>query len=106
MFRIAFKLLYLTGCLVDIGKEAAGRFAVEASGGNECVMSLFALRPGLGIELDPVIPALLGWKRGQMNATGSGIEGFTASFSLIAGCMNTLPGFLRVHSPNLEFAVL
>ena len=34
MLRIAFKLLHLAGDLVDVGKQPAGRFAVEAGGGN------------------------------------------------------------------------
>src|SRR6266851_2964682 len=50
MLRVALKLRDLSGCLIDIGKKSASRFAVEADGRNEVVMLFDATRPGVGIE--------------------------------------------------------
>src|SRR5260370_1169947 len=58
MLRVAFKLRDLSGCLIDVGKKPAGRFAVEADGGNEVVMLFDAARPCFSIEFNPLIPVL------------------------------------------------
>ncbi len=79
MLGIAFKLLHLAGDFVDVGEQPAGGFAVEAGGGNERVVTLLAPRPRLRIELGPVVPALLGWKRREMTAARAGIERLAAS---------------------------
>src|SRR5262249_19715875 len=59
-----FKLLNLIGVFVDISKQAASRLAVEAGGGNELIVPLFTLRPGLRIQFCPIIPAFF-WREGR-----------------------------------------
>src|SRR5207302_11254847 len=45
MFGVALVLADLQRLAVDVGKKAAGRFAVEASGWNEHVVALDTARP-------------------------------------------------------------
>src|SRR5262249_61422005 len=68
MLGVALELADLAGCAVDVGEQAARRFAVEAGGGHQHVAALDALGPGPGVELDPVVPALLGRERGKVDA--------------------------------------
>src|SRR5258705_11861460 len=101
MFRIAFKLLNLTGDFINVGKQTAGGFAVETGGGNERVMTLFALWPRARIEFGPIIPAFLWWEGCEMIAARAGIEGFPAGFSLFAGggyCFFVLRNFHTVSA--------
>src|SRR5260370_36276460 len=58
MLRVAFKLRDLPRFLIDVCKKPAGRFAVEADGGNEVVMLFDATRPGVRIEFNAVVPLL------------------------------------------------
>ena len=75
MFGIAFELLSFARDFVDVSEQAAGRFAVEARGWHERVVTLDALRPRARVELGPVVSALLRLKRGEMAATRSWVEG-------------------------------
>src|SRR6202011_5141425 len=68
MLRVAFKLRDLSGCLIDVGKKPARRFAVEADGGNEVVMLFDAARPCFSIKFNPVIPLLARRIRGEVAA--------------------------------------
>src|SRR5262249_40427816 len=94
----ALKLLYHAGCFIDVGEQTAGRFTVEASCWNECVVSLLAPRPSLWIKFNPIVPTLFRWKRREMNATWTRIERFTTSGSLFAGCVNTGVGVVSRHA--------
>ena len=120
MFGIAFELLYLTSDFVDVSKQAAGRFAVEASGWNERIVTFFTLWPGARIEFGPIVPAFFGWKGGEVNAGRSGIESFAHWFvlgeSLLSGsrnvyqqtspCFMFLPNLVRTATLRLLRAVL
>ena len=96
MFGIAFKLLNLARDFVDVGEQAASGFAIETSGGDQSVVTLFALRPGLRIEFSPVVPTLF-WRIGsKMNpararkilAARFGLRGI-ASGRLLTSCSST-----------------
>src|SRR5436190_20402662 len=63
MMRVALELADRAVALVHPRDEAAGGFAVEADRRHELVVLLDAARPGLRIELDPVVPLLDRWKR-------------------------------------------
>src|SRR5439155_20518088 len=76
ILRIAFELLNLISVFVDIGEQSARRLAVETGRRHELIASLFAPRPGLRIQLSPIIPALLRRKRREMNTRRAWIEGF------------------------------
>ena len=97
MLGIAFKLLNLAGDFVDVGEQPARRFAVEAGGGNERVVPLLALRPGLRIKLGPIVPALLWRKRREMTPARAGIESFVARKGFIAGRFGCLVFLRWVH---------
>src|SRR5258705_5016504 len=85
MFRIAFKLLNLTGDFINVGKQTAGGFTVETGGGNERVMTLFALWPRARIEFGPIVPAFLWWEGCEMVAARAGVESLATGFGLFAG---------------------
>src|SRR5579862_1482671 len=68
MHGIAFEFGNLPVRFIDVGEEAAGGFAVEADGWDELVVLLHAARPGLGIEFDPIVPALDRRTGGEMAA--------------------------------------
>src|SRR5258708_19224644 len=85
MFRIAFKLLNLTSDFINVGKQTAGGFTVETGGGNERVMTLFALWPRARIEFGPIVPAFLWWEGCEMVAARAGVEGLATGFGLFAG---------------------
>ena len=76
MFGIAFELLNLARSFVNVGKETAGRLAIETSRRQELVVTLLPFGPCFGIEFGPIIPALFRRKRCEMTAARSGIEGF------------------------------
>ena len=58
--RVALELLDLERRPVDVGEEAAGGLAVEADRRDQRVPALDLSRPGDGVELFPVLPALHG----------------------------------------------
>ncbi len=58
MCRVAFELAHSPGLLVDVSKHPAGRLAVEAGGWHQRVATLDPLRPGIGVELEMVVPLL------------------------------------------------
>ncbi len=68
MFGIALEFLDLARFLVGIGEQAAGGFAVEANGGDDLKMFFDAAGPGIGIELDPVVPLFDGRAGSEMAA--------------------------------------
>ena len=74
MLGIAFELLNLASSFVDVGEQAASRFAVEARGWDEGVASFSVLGPRLGVELGPIIPPLLGRKGCKMTPRRPRIE--------------------------------
>ena len=57
---VALELGDLAGLLVEVGDQSARRLAVEAGGGDDRVVALdLALGPRLGVELGPVVPAIV-----------------------------------------------
>ena len=66
MFGVAFELPDLQGVLVHVRQQPARRFAVEAGGGDKHVPLFDPPGPRFGVQLDPVVPPLLGRERGQM----------------------------------------
>jgi hypothetical protein len=59
MQRIPLELADFPRLLVDVGEQAASRFAVEASGGNELIVLFGALRrPTAGFDFHPIVPHL------------------------------------------------
>ncbi len=56
MLGVPLELPNLERLLVDVGKQTARRFAVEAGGGNQNLPQLLPARPRLRIQLDPVVP--------------------------------------------------
>ena len=101
---IAFELGDFERGLVDVGQQAARRFAVETGGGHQHEPLLDPLRPGLRVELDPVVPALLGWERSQVDAAGTRVEGLTPRLGLRASGADSLIEVLDAHglTPRLE----
>src|SRR5262249_24086734 len=70
---IAFELLDCSRLFVDVRQQPARRFAFEACRRHQLVMALLALRPGLRIELSPIIPAFLWREGGEMDTRRSGV---------------------------------
>jgi len=58
MFGVTLDLLDLVGVVVEVGHEPAASLAVEAGRRNECVVPLYLVGPGLGIEFGPVVPLI------------------------------------------------
>ena len=58
VMRVALDLADLAGLLVVVGDEATAGFTVEAGGGDEGVVLLDLVGPGLGVEFGPVVPLL------------------------------------------------
>ena len=56
---VALELGDLTGLVVDERREPARGFAVEAGGRHDRVVALHLVGPGLGVELGPVVPAIV-----------------------------------------------
>ena len=84
MFGVAFKLSDGERFWIDIGQQAAGRLAVKTGGGNQHRALFDALRPGARIQLDPIVPALLGRKRREVVVTGAGIESLPPRLRILA----------------------
>ena len=63
MVRVPLHAPHRPGLLVDVGQQTAGGFAVEAGRRDDREVLLHAPGPGLGVVLDPVVPAL-GRRRG------------------------------------------
>ncbi len=63
---VALDLGDLTRPFVDVGKQPARRFAVEADRRDEPVVTLSLLGPGLRVVLDPVGPAVYGRIRTEL----------------------------------------
>src|SRR3989442_7041915 len=70
MNGIALELLDAARRLVDVGEQPARGFAVEADGRDQAVAALDLPRPGDGVVLFPILPALRRWIAGQ--AVGGG----------------------------------
>src|SRR6187549_1658754 len=62
MRRVALEFGDLPGVLVDVGKEATARLAVEARRRDEAVMArrLVTVCPTLGVQFRPVVPTIGG----------------------------------------------
>src|SRR5215469_11930544 len=60
MLGVALELLDLEGLLVHVSEKPTGRLAVEADGRHQRVVPGHAARPGAGVELCPVAPAIDG----------------------------------------------
>ncbi len=86
VLRIAFELADPPRVLVDVGQQAARRLAVEAGRRHQHVASLDSLRPGLRIELDPVVPPFLRREGGEVNPGGAGVEGLSSSLGRVPCC--------------------
>src|SRR6266496_2086319 len=96
MLGIALELADGQGVAVDVGEQAAGGFAVEAGGRHQHG----AAPDPLGVQVGPVVPALPGRDRGQMDPARSRVERLTTGHGVRAG--DTDPGSdrLQVH-PDL-----
>ncbi len=97
MFRVALELANLEGIFVDVGQQPTGRFAVEARRRYQHVAFLDALGPGLGVELDPIIPAFLGRERCEVDSARPGVESLAAGLGLGASGADTLVQILDRH---------
>src|SRR5579859_6983884 len=82
MLGVAFELAHLQRVAVDVGEQTASRLAVETGRGHEHIAAFNLARPGLRVELDPVIPAFFGRERGQVDSAWSGVEGLAAGLGL------------------------
>src|SRR4051795_2368879 len=68
-------------------------------------MTLFAFWPSAWIELGPVVPALLRWKRGEMAAARAWVEGFVVWIIFshrLHGFLCEWHGLSRLHVSVLE----
>ncbi len=74
MERIALQLADAQRLLVDVGQQPAGGLAVEADRRDDRVAPLDPLRPGLRVQLGPVIPLVSRWV-GSQPAGDAGIPG-------------------------------
>ena len=75
--RVALELLDAQRLLIDVGEQPAAGLAVEADRGDQRVAALDLLRPGDGIVLFPVVPALDRWigrQGGRRHFTGGGVQ--------------------------------
>jgi hypothetical protein len=81
---ITFKLLHLSGGLINVSEEPTSRFTIKAGGRDERVTALLSLWPRLRIELNPIIPTLFRRKGSETNPARAGIECLTATFCLFA----------------------
>src|SRR5262245_10704540 len=88
MLRVALELLHLARDFVDVSQQATRRFAVEASGWDERVVPLLALRPRTRVQFGPIIPALLRRKRRQMTPARTRVEGFVVCVMLFSQLRN------------------
>src|ERR1051326_848383 len=98
VLRIPFELLNLIGVLIDVGKQTARRLAIETSRRHQLIVPLLTPRPCLGIQLSPIIPALPGRKRREMNARRAGIGGLVGQWSFFSSAIRDvalLSWFLR-----------
>src|SRR2546422_9432861 len=100
MLRIAFKLLHLARSFVDVGKQTAGGFAVEAGGGYERVVSLFALRPRQRIKLRPIIPAVFWRIRGWINPARPGLKRLAARLCFFPSGADSFVAFILRHQSS------
>ena len=85
VLRVAFELAQLEGLFVHVRQETARRLAVEAGGRHQHVALLDPFGPRLRIELHPIVPALLGRERGQVDPTRPRVERLSARLGLGAG---------------------
>ncbi len=58
---VAFYAVNLLRFVVNVAEQTAGGFAVEAGGGDECVVLGFFCGPCLGVEGFDVVPVFVGW---------------------------------------------
>ena len=70
---------------LELGKQTARRFAVEAGGGNEGVASFYTLGPGLGIEFGPIVPTFFRREGCEMDSRWARVEGFVVSHVGLSG---------------------
>src|SRR5215470_8417437 len=105
MLGVALELPDLQRVAVHIGKKAAGRLAVEACGWHQHVARLLAPRPCTRVELDPVVPALLGRERCQVDTAGSRIECLSPCLGCRTGGFDALVQIaqLLVHASGTDW---
>ena len=90
---IALELADLHRLLVHVRQQATRRLAVEARGRHQHVALLDLARPRLRVQLDPVVPALLGREHRQVHTARTGVE-------RLAPCLGVGP---RGGDPLVEF---
>src|SRR6185369_10249538 len=79
--------------LVDVGQDAACRFAVEADAGNDPVVPAVLLRPAGGFEIHVVVP-----RRGiRMRSENGHLRMYGSKDVRISGCSEGNGSRLRQH---------
>ena len=97
MFRIPLEFSDAERLRINIGQQATGRLAVKTRGGNKHRVLFDALRPGAGVQLNPIVPALLGRKRREVIATWSWIKRLPSCLCILASGRHAFIGSLNTH---------
>ena len=97
MFGITLEFSDAERLRINIGQQAAGRLAVKTRGGNQHGVLFDALRPGAGVQLNPIVPALLGRKRCEVVATWARIKRLPSCLRILASGRYAFIGSLNTH---------
>ena len=95
---VPLELAHLQGVPVHIREEPAGGFAVEAGRGDEHVPLLHPRRPGLGVELHPLVPPLLGWEGREVDPARAGVERLSPGFRRLSRGAHQSVELLELHA--------